>query len=163
MKRLITFLAIVLFFGAFSASVAARERGMGFYPHMGYGPGMGGFPPGFGLSPLTEEQRTQLDESNKKFQDETAELREALAGKSKEMYALLNTEEPDAKKAKALQKEINELRAELALKALDHQLEVRKILPEGYAKGWGRGYGPPMGYDPRMGQGPGMHWGPHHW
>jgi Spy/CpxP family protein refolding chaperone len=163
MKRIITFLGIVLLLGVFSASVVARERGMEFYPRMGYGPGMGGFPPGPGYSPLTEEQRTQLDESKKKFQDETAELREALSGKSKELYALLNTEEPDAKKAKALQNEISELRAELALKALDNQLEVRKILPEGYVKGWGRGYGPPMGYGPRMGRGPGMHWGPRHW
>jgi len=163
MKRLITFLGLVLLFGAFSASVAARERGMGFYPRMGYGPGMGGFPLGLGHSPLTEEQRTQLDESHKKFQDETAELRAALSDKSRELYALLNTEEPDAKKAKALQNEISELRADLALKALDHQLEVRKILPEGFAKGWGRGYGPLMGYDPRMGRGPGMHWGPRHW
>jgi Spy/CpxP family protein refolding chaperone len=163
MKRLITFLGIALLFGAVSGSVAAQERGMGFYPRMGYGPGMGGFPLGPGYSPLTEEQRTQLDELNKKFQDETAELREALSGKSQDLYTLLNTEEPDAKKAKALLNEISEMRAKLALKALDHQLEVRKILPKGYAKGWGRGYGPPMGYDPLMGRGPGMHWGPRHW
>ena len=155
MKRLITFLGIVVLFGVIAAPLSAQgRRGMGFGPNMGYGPGlnidprMGGFPIRPGFSPLTEEQRTQLDELNKEFQEETAEFREALSGKSKELNTTLTSEKPDGKKAKALQKEISDLLAKLAEKRLNFRLEMAKIIPEA---GLGRGFGRGLGIDPRMG------------
>ena len=77
MKRLITFLGIVVLFGVIAAPLSAQgRRGMGFGPRMGYGPGLGhdprtgGFPVRPEFSPLTEEQRTQLDELNKERNSE---------------------------------------------------------------------------------------------
>jgi zinc resistance-associated protein len=132
-----------------------------------------------------------LDTLNKKFHDETAELRNDLWNKRGELSALLNSPNPDAEKAKALQKEISDLRANLAEKRLDFELEERKVAPEGsygrgygkgsgkgYGKGYGHhmggygpgkgyghhmgGYGPGMGYGHHMGgYGPGMGYGPH--
>jgi Spy/CpxP family protein refolding chaperone len=155
MKRLITFLGIVLLFGVIAAPLSARDwRGMGFGPFMKHGPGpdidprMGGFFMRPGFSPLTEDQRAQLDELNKRFQEETSEFREALSAKSRELNDTLTSEEPDKKKAKALQKEINDLKAKLAEKRLDFRLEMDKILPE---SGLGRGFGRFFGIDPQMG------------
>jgi Spy/CpxP family protein refolding chaperone len=155
MKRLVIFLGIVVLLGVMAAPLSARDwRGMRFGPYMGYGPGpgidprMGGFPMGPRFGPLTEEQRTQLDELNHRFLEETAELREALSDKSEELNTTLTSEKPDEKKAKALQKEISNLHAKLAEKRLDFRLEMAKIVPE---SGLGRGFGRGLGIDPRMG------------
>ena len=135
--------------------------GRGFHRSLGIDPRMGVFPERPWFSPLTEDQRNQLNALNKKFRDETAELREDLSSKSRELSRILNSEKPDEKKAKALQKEISELQAELGQKTLGFRLEVREILPEtGYARGYGRGFGPYTGYGPGMGYGPNMGYGP---
>jgi Spy/CpxP family protein refolding chaperone len=154
MKRLITFLGIVVLFGAIASPLSAQGwRGMEFGPFMGHGPGpaidprMDGFPLGPWFGPLTEEQRTQLDELNKRFQEETAELRETLADKSRELNTILTSEKPDEKQAKALQKEISDLNAKLAEKRLDFRFEMAKIIPE---SGLGRGFGRGLGTVPRM-------------
>lgn len=99
-------------------------------------------------SGLTEEQRTQLDQLQKKFFDETAQLRNELGSKSMEMNNLLRTSNPDEAKVKALQKEVSDLRAKLSEKRVDLDLEARKIVPEGYyyGQGYGRGHAPAMGY-----------------
>ncbi len=131
--------------------------GMRFRPGLGIHPRMDGFPQRSGFNPLTEEQRNQLKELNKKFREETDALREDLASRFGELRKALNSEKPDEKKAKALQKEISELQAKLSQKTLDLRLESRKILPEtGYAGGYGRGFGPPRGHAPHMGRGRGM-------
>jgi len=154
MKRLIIFLGIVLLFGVIAAPLSARGwRGMEFGPFMGHGPGLDIDPrpgdffmrPGFG--PLTEEQRAQLDELNKRFQDETAEFRESISDKSRELNTTLNSEKPDEKKAKALQKEISDLQAKLAEKRLEFRLETAKIIPESDHR---RGFGRFLGTDPRV-------------
>jgi zinc resistance-associated protein len=107
------------------------------------------------------EQRTQLDNLHKKFYDETAQLRNEMWTKSRDLSALLNSPNPDADKARALQKEITGLKAQLAEKRLDFELEERKIAPDarygsGYGRGSGRGYG--KGYGHHMG-GYGHHMG----
>jgi zinc resistance-associated protein len=110
-----------------------------------------------GYGDLTEEQRTKLTELDKKFYDETAELRDDLWKKSTELNSILNNENPDIEKAKALQKEISDLSAELDSKGLEYQVEVRKIVPETrYSRGYGRGYG-----HHKWGPGPGMGYGYH--
>ncbi|MFH1489863.1 MAG: periplasmic heavy metal sensor, partial [Pseudomonadota bacterium] len=108
---------------------------------------------------LTEEQRTQLDKLYQKFTDETSSLRNDLWSKRGELNTLLNSPSPDAEKAKALQKEISDLRSKMAEKRLDLELEEGKIAPDkGSARGYGKGYGPHMGgnYGPQMGYGRGM-------
>jgi len=122
---------------------------------------------GRGHENLTEEQRSQLDKLSQKFYDESAQVRNKIRSKSAELNTLLTSPNPDAEKAKALQKEISDLKAKLAQKRIDFRLEARKIAPElrfgrGYGRGYGshmRGYGPGMGYGGHMGgYGPGACW-----
>ncbi len=174
MKRLIALLGILVLVVAIALPVWAHGPGWGRGHHMGWGGGpgygdCGDYGPGAGN--LTEEQRTQLDTLNKKFYDETAQLRNEMWTKSRELRALLNSPNPDKEKARALQKEITGLRAQLDEKRLDYELEELKIAPDarygygrgsgkGYGKGYGRGYGHHMGgYGHHMGgYGPGGCW-----
>lgn len=172
MKRLVTLLGIVVLVGAVAVPVVAHGPNWGKGHHMmgsrgdcpGYGTQHG---PGYGS--LTEEQRTQLDKLHQKHHDETARHRNEIWTKSRELNTLLNSPNPDTEKAKALQKEISDLRAQLAEKRLNFKLEERKIVPEArFGKGYGkggyyghhmRGHGPGMGYGHHMGgYGPGYCW-----
>jgi zinc resistance-associated protein len=160
MKKLIALFGILVLVGAFSVPVLAHGPGWGRGPHMGWGgPGYGycsDFGPGAGN--LTEEQRTQLDNLNKKFYDETAQMRNEMWTKSRELSAILNSPNPDADKARILQKEITGLRAQLGEKRLNLELEERKIAPDArYGYGYGRGYG--GGYGRGYGRGYGHHMG----
>lgn len=141
------------------------------YPVFAWGPGWGrghhragpyGGPgycwdegPGYGAA-IAPEERTQLEELNRKFYDETADLRGKIWSKRGEFHALMNSTDPDVEKANGLQRELNELRNQMAEKRLAHELEVRKVAPEaGTTRGYGRGYGPgKKGY----GHGPGYGW-----
>ena len=146
------------------------------YPVFAWGPGMGkrqgikgnwGGGPGScwryerGYNNLTQEQQSALGQLNEKFFSETASIRNEIWSKSNELNNLLNAPDPDAEKAKALQKEIIDLRNVMAGKRLDFQLEARKINPDArFGAGYGRGYGRQMkGYGPRAGMGYGRHMG----
>ena len=156
MKKGLTIAGILLLAVTVAVPVFARGVGWGRGPHMGYWQGGPAYGPGYGgwYGNLTEDQRNQLETLNKKFYDETSQLRNDLWAKRAELNTLLNTSNPDTEKAKALQKEISELQAKLAQARIDHQLEVRKAYPE-TASGWGYGMGPRM-----MGQGYGYGMGP---
>jgi Spy/CpxP family protein refolding chaperone len=109
-----------------------------------------------GYDKLTEEQRSKTDELYRKFYDETAKLRDEIWAKSAELDTLLNSANPDAAKAKALQKEISDLRARIAQERINFELEGRKIAPElrsdrGYQGRHMRGHGHGMGYGHHMG------------
>lgn len=177
MKSLIALLGIFVLVGAIAVPVLAHGPGWGGGPHMGWGGGpgygnCGDYGPGAGN--LSGEQQTQLDSLNKKFYDETAQIRNEMWTKSRELSALLNSPNPDGDKARALQKEITGLKAQLAEKRLNFELEERKIAPGarygyGYGRGYGGGYGHHMGgyghhmggYGPHMGgygYGPGGCW-----
>ena len=91
---------------------------------------------------LTQEQQTQLNALQKKFYDETTELRNQMWAKSNELNTILNSTDPDAAKVKALQNEINDLRAKISEAGIDYDLEAKKINPEAYGT---RGVGPRMG------------------
>jgi Spy/CpxP family protein refolding chaperone len=158
MKRFITTLGIVILAGAIAIPAFAHgpERGKGHYGrgHWGGGPGRG-WQHHMGHENLTEAQRSQLQKLHQDFYDKTAKLRVEIMSKRAELGILLNTSNPDAAKATALQKELSDLRAQMAQEMLKFQLEVRKIAPDlrlgkGYCQGgWGhhmqRG-GPHMGY-----------------
>ena len=171
MKRLFGIAAIVLLIGALAVPVLARGPGWGRGGgHMTYG--WGGGPedcPYYGgnYQALTAEQREQLDAVYKKYFDETNPLRNELWTKRAELNEALNTPNPDAEKAKALQKDISGLRAQLDQKRIDLRMEEQKINPNaqygmGYGRGyrhrmWGEGFGPDRGWK-RGGFGPGYCW-----
>ena len=169
MKRLAVILGSVMLVGAIAYPVFA------WGPGMGRGQGISGNRSGGpgscwrydrGYSNLTQEQQSALGQLNEKYFNETEPLRNEIRAKSDKMNTLLNAPDPDAEKAKALQKEIIDLRGKMAEKRLDFRLEARKINPDarfgrGYGKGYGRhmkGYGRHMeGYGPRAGIGYGRH------
>jgi Spy/CpxP family protein refolding chaperone len=156
------------------------------YPVFGHGPGWGrgnhmtgnwGGGPGYCWQydkrdlNLTPEQQTSLDQLTREFSKKTDTLRNEIWAKSDELNTVLNAPDPDAEKAKTLQKEISDLRSRLAEHQLAFEIESRKIDPDfrsrgGYGKGDGRhmgGYGPGKGYGRHMrgygpGNGPGTCW-----
>lgn len=104
---------------------------------------------------LTEEQRGELEKLSKAFHDQTAGLRTEIWAKSAELNALLNSPQPDAEKAKALQREISDLKAKKAENRIDFRLEARKIAPElRFGRRCGKDYSP-------HGGGPGSGYGRH--
>lgn len=95
-------------------------------------------------SNLTEDQITRLNDLQKKFYDETAGLRDQMWAKSNELNTVLNSADPDADEVKALQTEINDLRAQMSNARIDYDLEAKKINPDGDSRGQ-------MGRSGRMG------------
>jgi len=151
-KRWITIGGIALVVSALAVPAFARGPGWGDGP---CGRGARGGGPGYNCpydgdgwgQNLTDEQRSQLDGLYKKFYDDTAQLRNELWSKTGELRTLMSSPNPDAAKAKALQKEVSDLKAKLAEQRLNLQIEEQKINPD--ARFRGRGYG-------RKGYGPGM-------
>jgi len=157
---------VALLVGALAVPVVAWSHGWGRGPHM---MGPRGSAPEYcwgyerGYGDVTKEQQSKLQELDKKFYEETATLRNELWAKSAELDTLLRSPDPDPEKVKAVQGELNDLRAKLDEKRLNYELEARKILPElrsggrhgmGYGYHMGRGYGHHMGgYGPHMGYG----------
>jgi Spy/CpxP family protein refolding chaperone len=122
--------------------------GPGYGGHM-MGPGYGGYMmgPGWGhgngpaYPNLTDEQRAKIDAAQDKFYDETRTLRRDIDDKAYELRKEISNENPDANKVAQLQKQLSKLRDEFDLKAVQHRLEMRKLLPEGF-QGGGYNYGP---------------------
>jgi zinc resistance-associated protein len=153
MKKLATISGIMILTFALTAPVFAYRGGRGGSGYCWQDGGRG--------SALTEDQRTALNALEDKFYKETSDLRREIWGKSDALDMLMNTSEPDASKAKVIQKEISVLKAEMAEKKIDFELEANKIAPDGrYARGYGRGYGRPMKGCGRhdRGYGPGPCW-----
>jgi Spy/CpxP family protein refolding chaperone len=155
MKRLTSIVGITFFSALLIVPVAVWAHGWG----MGGGHMMGSWDRGPShydrndrdYSTLNEEQQRQLADLDRKFFAETRELRDKLWSKSTELDELLSETNPDSVKARKLQKEISDLRAKLDEKAINHEIETRKIAPErrfdddyGYGHmmgGYGMGYG----------------------
>ena len=159
MKRLITVLGILVLAGLVATPVMAWHSGWrGGHHMMGY----------WGSGPeydrddrnLTAEQRNNLDSLDRKFYDETSDLRNQIWTKSRELDSILNSSSPDLEKARVLQKEIGDLRTKMDDKELSYELEARKIIPEDRSDyAYGGRYGDHMGaYGRGMGSGPGYCW-----
>jgi zinc resistance-associated protein len=160
MKKLTTIIGILVLVGAVAVPV------MAWGPHWGAGHHMMGY---WGSNPeygrgdygnLTSEQKNELDTLNRKFYEETRDLRDRVWTKSREFDSVLNSTYPDLDTAKTLQREISDLRAKLDEKTDTYELEARKIVPDqrlGHSRGgW---YGYHMGsYGHMMGYGPGYCW-----
>ncbi len=159
MRNILTIGGIVVLVAAIAIPVLAHGPGRGRGRHMmGYregGPGYG-CEDDRGYDKLTEEQRSKSDELYRKFSDKTAKLRDEIWAKSAALDTLLNSANPDATKAKAIQKEISDLRARIAQERINFELEGRKIAPElrsdrGHQGRHMRGHGHGMGYGRHMG------------
>jgi zinc resistance-associated protein len=164
MKRALTVIGILVLVAAIAIPVMAQGPGYSRGRHMqGYGPGDPVSCHRYGAwdDELTDEQRTQLDTLHQKFFDETAALRSQMAAKHSELSILMNTSNPDLEKAKALQKEISDLRGKMGQERIKLFAEERKINPDArFGMGWGRegtkGGGPcggGKGYGRGMGRG----------
>ena len=84
-----------------------------------------------GAEALTEEQIEKLKEARTAFKTATQDLNMQLQSRKLALQSELVKKEPNAKTAKAIQKEISSLTAELAMKRLEQILEMKKIAPYG--------------------------------
>ena len=124
-------------------------------PVFAWGPGMGrGFGPGRNCdncpkNNLTAEQQEKMDSLHKTYQDKTTDARNEIMKKQIDLNAEINKDNPDLKKAKAIQKDINELQAKINDAHLEFIIEAKKVNPD-----------MPFGKGTRMGKGmkgmPGM-------
>ena len=94
---------------------------------------------------LTEEQRVKVDAAREKFYADTEALRTQLREKQFALREEMNKETPDSAKVAQLQKELSQYEAEFDQKRVQHQLEMRQLLPEGsrypgHGPGHGRGF-----------------------
>jgi Spy/CpxP family protein refolding chaperone len=133
---------------------AHGPRGVRGYGHHGYGSG-------YPYSSLSPEQREKLQAQERKFYEDTAELRRELYRKRLELEGLWADPKANPEKIKAKQREVSELQRRLQEKALEHQLAIRELGPEegiGYGSwclGYGMGYGHHHGRGHMGGPGPG--------
>jgi zinc resistance-associated protein len=160
MKKIITLSGISLLVLALAIPALAWWPSWGRGHHMmGYDEDRGpGYCQQYGRedSELSRGQWNKTGNFDQEYYNETADLRNKLWEKSTELSNLLNSSDPDVKKAKEIQKEINDLGAQLDEKRLTYEIEGRKTVPEGR---FGMGYGRGMGYGPHMrGYGPGACW-----
>jgi Spy/CpxP family protein refolding chaperone len=177
MKKKILVIGVVLLFAGAALAFAQGPWGGGYYGGhmMGYGPGYGmgpgmmyGYGPGYGMGPgmmygygygpqgryganLTPEQRQKLQNEQQKFYNDTQKLRNQIQEKRFDLRSELSQPNPDAGKIGRLQKELSGLESQFDQKALQHRLEIRKILPDdfqgyGYGRGYGAGYGGACGW-----------------
>ena len=144
-------LAVVMFLGI----TCAYAFGPGFGPRQG---GAFSCPQ---VSNLTPEQKTKFEELRRKFNEEMAQLREAILSKRSDLRSLWTDPKADAKVITDKEKELRDLQNQMRDKMVQLRLEVRSILtPEQlseFGPGPGRGMrGPGMGHGFRPGMGPGM-------
>jgi Spy/CpxP family protein refolding chaperone len=78
---------------------------------------------------LTSEQREKISDLHQKFREENADTLKQLMTKRFDLKTALTSDKPDVEKAKAIQKEISDIKAKLALKKIDLFIELRKINP----------------------------------
>ena len=79
---------------------------------------------------ITPEQKKQLEKLQQKFREDNGEALKQLSAKRFDLKTLLNSEKPDLKKAKQLQKEISDITAPLDQKNIELFFEVRAIDPQ---------------------------------
>jgi len=153
MRKLVVFTAVAILLAASGLAMAqgwgpgpGPGRGMVYGPH-GFGPGgpgpwmgPGKWAPGLNLTAEQVQKMNALQESHFK---ETLPLRNEIMAKELELRTLWSQANPDQEKILAKQREINQLRAQMQEKSIQHRLEMRKILtPEQQAQWAAFGYGP---------------------
>ena len=162
MRKVLMTAGILLMVGILAAPVFAHRWGRGGYGAYG---GAGNGPCWLEGGDITESQQAEIDKLHEQFVNDTAKLREDIWNKSAELDTLIESPNPDATKVKALQKEINDLKAKMADQRVDFELKARQIAPNarvgrGYGRGYGMGphHGPYGRHGMRYGQGYGPCW-----
>ncbi|MGD8366052.1 MAG: periplasmic heavy metal sensor [Desulfobacterales bacterium] len=162
------------------ASYAFADWGQGWGRHMGYGPhhrGSMGYAEGYGpdggqygrgygpdrgypRQELSQEQIEKIEAQREAFFKESEPIRQKLYEKQMALRSEMAKENPSLDTAKQLQEEISNLRAEFDQKRLEHQFQMRKIVPEDGRVFMGRGGRGPRGGGPGYGYGygPGACW-----
>jgi len=92
-------------------------------------------------SNLSDTDAAKLEASQEKFYEDTRMLRDQINKKRIALSDEMEKSNPDQDRVLAIQKELSSLQSDFDQKALAHQLEVRKLLPEDY-RGSGYGHGP---------------------
>ena len=141
MKNMKKITGITLLVMALAIPAFAWGQGLG----RGFGPGPGRNFENLSNNKLTTEQQEKLNELRKGFQDKTADARTEFMKKQIDLNAELNRNEPDLKKAKAIQKDINELQAKITDAHLEFIVEAKKVNPDMTFSG----KGPRMGRESR--------------
>ena len=151
MKKMIVVLGLVAVMIVGTTYVFAQGPGYGPGPGR-MGPGNRGYQKGLDLTP---EQRTKLQELRKKFNDETAQLRETLHANRLELQSLWSNPNADSKTIIEKEREMRDPQDQMRDKMVQMRLEARSILtPEQLTQiGQGRGEGPGFGRSHRMGPG----------
>ena len=128
--------------GGYSMGPGCQGRMMG----PGYGNNMMGPGQGrghhHGYANLSDEERAKVDTAREKFFEETRSLRRDMDDQAYALRKEMNSDNPDSGKVAQLQKQLSKLEAEFDQKAVQHRLEMRKLLPEKFRdRGWGPGCG----------------------
>ncbi len=130
LNKLVIVLTVVTILG-FVTNAFAR-RGAGYcsegYANQGYGQKKI-CRDNFCMNNMSEEQIKAMDEQRKAFFDATEDLRQGVYEKEAELMSVLARKEPDAKKAKAIRKEISDFESQIHQKRLDHIIKMKKINP----------------------------------
>jgi len=117
--------------GGYGGHMMRGGHMMDYGNHMrGYGGPMMGPGYGSGYGDLSKEDQEKLETAREAFFNQTSDLRRELDEKHIALEREWSSESPDTDKIKALQVDISKLRSELDAKRVEHQLEVRKMLPE---------------------------------
>jgi zinc resistance-associated protein len=90
---------------------------------------------------LTDEQRDKLQAVHEKFLDATQSLRDQIQDARYALHKEMNKPTPDDGKVATIQKDLSKLEGEFDQKAVQHQLEMRKLLPENARRNFTRGFG----------------------
>jgi hypothetical protein len=144
LSKVIIIIAIIGIVGYAATSFAGWGHGWGRGGGGEYcnGPGAGWSQKGFGgrgyQGNLSDEQIEKFSTERQAFIEDTGELRQTLYQKQLELRSELAKQDPDAKKAVEIQKEISELESQLGQKRIEHRIKMQKENPEFFS---GRGYG----------------------
>ena len=125
MKTILTILGIVLVVGFLAYPVFSDGHGWGWGHHMWGSRDRDhqyGYMHGWGYGNLSDAQRGKLEELERKFYQETEGIRNQIMNKSNELDGVLDSQNPDLERARELQREISDLRAELDQQELNYDL-----------------------------------------
>ncbi len=79
---------------------------------------------------LTDEQRVELGKINSDFIRKTASIRSDMHQKRQEMMTYLDSQKPDEKKIRDVQKQISTLRDKMDREWIEYSLSIKKIAPD---------------------------------
>lgn len=146
MKKKVTIIIGVIMIAALAA-VPVLAQGPGSGRGWGFGPGnCPGYGYGAGAAGIDQEKAKAVYEARQQFFNQTSELRNQLQVKRLELRALMVNPQATKDQALAKQKEVLQLRGQLASKGLAFNKDLQTKYPElagsGFGgRGWGRGQG----------------------